>query len=351
VIDPATLLRPLLDDGTAPTPTPVAVLRDRARRRRHRRHAFVAAPALLAMTAGAVAAVRTTTGDHEVVGGADVVVGDTDDAAPSTTPTSNGTIPFDAEPSPLPLPTTVEADGTVVLPVTLLDGTVVDLAYDAALGEAGYPLETLGWTPSAAGLWGDVRTDVPGADCCGRAIHVFPGLVDTAFAGRSPGFLVGPLGDVRNYDATDTEPSALAVELGPWTIVVEHVDIGPTDTDTTMTGDTFAMWVASLDAHLDDAGFVVLDLHEPLTLARTDSPDGSVGLHPEGATRVDVFDRGCGPRDSTSPHGLDVAVLGEPGTSACARGLGIELVIRGDEAFQELVAAHIDVRGVTRPTG
>jgi hypothetical protein len=349
VIDPATLLRPLLDDGVAPPPTPVPVLRARARRRRQRRHVLVAAPALLALTAGGVGALRSSTGDDEVVGGADVVVGDTS-TAPTTTATTAGPVPTLAQ--DIVLPTTVEDDGTVVLPVTLLDGTVVELAYDAALGAAGYPLERLGWTPSAAGLWGDLRTDVPGSDCCGRAIHIFPGTADEVFAGRTPAeVLDGPLGAVRRYAVAGTSPSALAAEIGPWTIVVEHVDTGGTDTDTTMTAVSRAMWVASLDAHLDDAGFVVLDLHDPLTLARTDSPDGSVGLHPDGATRVDVFDRGCGPRDFTSPHGLDVMVLGEPGTSLCARGLGIELVVRGDAAFQALVVEHVQVRAVTRPGG
>jgi hypothetical protein len=344
VIEPDELLRPLLDDGPAPEPTPVTVLRDRARRRRRRRHALVAAPAVLVLAAGALAAVRV---DGDGSAGDDVVIGSTptDDSTTATAATTAS----DAQPTAWAPPTSVEPDGTVVVSVTLLDGTVVTLAYDAEVAAAGHPLEALGASASTAVRWGEVRSDMPEPGCCGRNVTVVLGAVDDVFAGRTPdATFTGPLGSVRRYPATATAPSVLAASLGPWTIVVEPVDLGPYDTSNELTAESVTMLVASLDAHVDASGYVVLDVHDPLVLHPADSPDASLGTL-DDATRVDVFARGCPPPQSRNDHGMGVVVLGEPGTSVCATDLGVELVVRGDLAFQELVAAHVTVREVVPP--
>ena len=230
------------------------------------------------------------------------------------------------------IPATRVENGSVVMPVTFLDGTTAEIVYAPDLG-----LAEMGADPYGSGDLHD-----PPLRCCARDFSFryresFPlptaGATVKDFPGADGGvvhFQQGPVGTV----------DFLVFEIGDWRLGVWD-SVGDV-----MSDELRAMWSANLRGRVSADGFPILTATPPVRLAPLGQAHGpsltfqhldvnSVEFRPTGTCPPDHVE----PRVDDLPDGVSTPVLCRPEWS-------MQVNITGDRAFVERIITTLQVRNV-----
>jgi hypothetical protein len=240
--------------------------------------------------------------------------------------------------------------GVTVLPVTLLDGRVLELRYPSSLAVA-----QLGLTLSSEMRW---PAGVSASRCCWTRLSASHATAIAAYGTAAPlETYSGTRGHpVWLFDAARrrlppgfTGDQNLVFQFSGWLVEVDTSAVGADGAPPDMSGQDRRMWAANLGASTS-GGYVVVHPRAPLAFA----PPSFVGRmsatfglgrpnEPQGNT-LDIEDGYCGqPESDTATRRLFRTGDGEPGVSWCDPSSGLHVSAVGQAPFVTLVANELSL--------
>jgi hypothetical protein len=231
------------------------------------------------------------------------------------------------------VPPTTGAHGTTRMPITLPDGRPFTVSY-----ADGLRLARLGFRSTVAAslfLGGDYRNVQT------RTLSVlhttaaerYPGLAPVATypdaAGRPVPYYVDPAAPDRG---------GLAVQIGPWLVVVPDLDDPANHPDDHLTPDQLAVWALNVGGWVDDAGFLVVSsTGRALTLDQSAKGAFVLGPTAKRSGSVSIGERWLceGPgTDTATPRRFPTTPPGAAkGAAWCDRATGLHVTVVGSQRF------------------
>ena len=231
------------------------------------------------------------------------------------------------------IPATTTTRGVTSMPVTLPDGRPFTVSYGERLR-----LARLGFRSTVAAtlsLGGDVRNVQT------RTLSVlhttaaerYPGLAPTATYPDADGRLVP-----YYLDPAAPARGGLAVQIGPWLVVVPDLDDPANHPDDHLTPAQLAVWAQNVGGWVDDQGFpVVSSTGRALTLDQSAKGAFVLGPTSKHSGSVSVGERWLceGPgTDTTTPRRFPATPPGAAkGAAWCDRATGLHVTVVGPKRF------------------
>lgn len=231
------------------------------------------------------------------------------------------------------VPSTTTARRVTRMPVTLPDGRPFTVSYaeDLQLAQLGFR-STVAGTLFLGGDYRNVQTRTLSV-LHTTAAERYPGLEPTATypdaEGRPVPYYVDPAAPGRG---------GLAVQIGPWLVVVPDLDDPANHPDDHLTPDQLALWAQNVGGWVDDDGFLVVSsTGRALTLDHTAKGAFVLGPTSERSGSVSVGERWMceGPgTDTTRPRRFPKTPPGaNQGAAWCDRDTGLHVTVIGPQRF------------------
>ncbi len=246
------------------------------------------------------------------------------------------------------IPATTTARGVTRMPVTLPDGRPFTVSYGERLRLARLGFRsTVAATLSLGGDFRNVQTRTLSV-LHTTAAERYPGLAPTATYpdadGRPVPYYVDPAAPDRG---------GLAVQIGPWLVVVPDLDDPANHPDDHLTPEQLAVWAQNVGGWVDDEGFpVVSSTGRALTLDQSAKGAFVLGPTSKHSGSVSVGERWLceGPgTDTTTPRRFPATPPGAAkGAAWCDRATGLHVTVVGPQRFVDRAIAVVSDRALQR---